>query len=235
MFCWDASIISPAWFMSVSRCFGGPATDVWSPVPSTLRPCLMKRRRSCWRQLRGLAAKNSRSCMCMSPDMWASASPDGSMWRRVYCFRASSATYLCTVSGLWIMLALSLEPFSMRFAMLYTGIPRRVYLFLRVSRPCSMSLVFTTSLIIGAVRYSTFSFLSSFHTSDAISSATSGEAPASLIRFSSIFFWSKVSILSLEVLTLSLLAARYLSARSSSTFLRESYTRIFISLVVIPL
>ena len=72
----------------------------------------------------------------------------------------------------------------------------------------------TISRIIGAVRYSTLSFLSSFQTSVAISKAVSCEAPVSSIKVLAIFASSKGSILSLEVLTFKVILARYLLAAS---------------------
>ena len=97
-----------------------------------------------------------------------------------------------------------------------------MYLLLKSSNPYSTSFVFTISLIIGAVRYSTLSFLSSFQTSVAISKAVSWEAPVSSTKVLAIFAMSNGSILSLEERTFKVVFAKYLLAASESTSSKHS-------------
>ncbi len=122
---------------------------------------------------------------------------------------------------LCIMLALSRLPFSMRLVMLNTGIPSLVYRRLYVSRPCSTSLVFTISLSIGAVRYSTsnFDFLPYFC---GYLIGSSGLAPVSTTNVFSNFGLVKSFYCIPGCANPQLVILRYLSAISASTRFKES-------------
>ena len=89
-----------------------------------------------------------------------------------------------------------------------------MYLLLKSSNPYSTNFVLTISRIIGAVKYSTFSFFSSFHTSEAIWKAVSWLAPVSSVNVFAILDKSNGSILSLEVRTFKVVFAKYLFAAS---------------------
>ena len=80
----------------------------------------------------------------------------------------------------------------------------------------------TISLIIGAVKYSTFNFLSSFQVSVAISKAVSWLAPVSSIKVFAILDKSNASIVSLEVRTFNWVLAKYLLAISGSMSSKHS-------------
>jgi len=159
-----------------------------------LMPFCRKNRMSCIASF-GFRSHVPRLFMWIEPEACASAMSRGKTFRRVY------SVNVC-VPALEIMLVapcVSLE--SIRAVTSWTGMPRRVSLWRYSSCPFSMRMVFTTSLMRGAVRYLVFDFCRSFSVSLAVFFASSGGILASRISELAILFASNSSSVECDVRT----------------------------------
>ena len=208
---------------AVSRFLGGGWLGWVGLMVSRFRPFCRKNRVSCIVSV-GLRIHVLRLLMCRAPERCASAMSLGSMFRSVYslktvCPAASSGFVVCV----WGVVC-------RRLVTSWTGIPRRVSLFRYSSRPFSMRMAFTTSLMSGAVRYLVLDLRSCVSASLATFCACSGGIFASFMRAFAILLASNSSIADLLArmsMFLGLVAFLSILSATSMTILPRSVREYF--------